>query len=75
VTRNIVQVDGGLVAISSKFGWLVSGPTKNNGLSSFCISTTLMIEGPDVIEVEPLLESDLSVELRRFWEVESSGIL
>ena len=33
-----------------------------------------MIEGPDVTEVEPSFEFELSVELTYFWEVESLGI-
>ena len=75
VTGNIVQADGGQVAVSNKFGWLVSGPTKNTGgISSTCVSTSLIIESPDVTEVEPSFEFDLSVELRYFWEVESLGI-
>jgi len=71
VTGDIVRGDGGLVAVSSKFGWLVSGPTKG---SSNCVVTSLMIEGSNGVEAAPVIESSITRELKRFWELESLGI-
>ena len=52
------------MAVSSKFGWLVSGPTKGIGRSLTCVSTSLMVEGSDIIETTPVIDSDITRELR-----------
>ena len=43
ITGNIIRGDSGLVAVSSKFGWLVSVPTKGIGRPLTCVSTSIMV--------------------------------
>jgi len=64
---------GGPTAVSSKFGWLLSGPvTTENGGEHFTTSN-LVIEGAEPID-DSGSDCDLSADLCRFWEAESIGI-
>ena len=67
----ICRQQSGLVAMSSKFGWLVSGPIKNSGENSTVTHSNLVVQGPSSLDSECTLEK----ELRRFWDIESLGIL
>jgi hypothetical protein len=62
----------GPVAISSKFGWLLSGPTTEEK-GELKTTTNLIIsgssEGPFETTEDPIVNT-----LRKFWETESIGI-
>ena len=74
VTGNVIRGETGLVAIESKFGWILSGAVKAERPSSSGseVSTTnLIIEQ----EVGLCQETDkLKMNLERFWRTESIGI-
>jgi len=71
VTGDIVHGSDKLVAVSSKFGWLLSGPVysviKENNYSI----SNLIIEGQGVVE-SLNTSADLTGEL--FWDTEAIGI-
>lgn len=73
VTGGVVRAGSGPVAVSSRFGWLVSGPTKSNNSSNHTIAN-LILQGPDPIESVQFDAHDFTQQLRSFWEVESIGI-
>lgn len=76
VTGDIAREDG-LVAINSKFGWLLSGPVKHGGGSTHFASTDLAIEGltPATPTTPGTSSEELHDNLHRFWDIESIGIL
>ena len=61
--------------MSSKFGWLISGPIKNSGENSFVTNLNLVIQEPSTLPASLDSESNLEKELRRFWDIESLGIV
>ena len=73
VTDGIVHSSEKLVAVSSKFGWLLSGPTNSVVKENDYSILNLIIEGHE--EVESFNHGiDLTGELRRFWDTEAIGI-
>ena len=65
VTGNIIKGSDGPVAVSSNFGWLLSGPLDNTK-AGHAVSN-LVIEGVE-LEVAPSQDdSILSLNLRQFW--------
>ena len=73
VTDGIVRSSEKLVAVSSKFGWLLSGPTNSVVKENDYSILNLIIEGHE--EVESFNHGiDLTGELRRFWDTEAIGI-
>ena len=80
ITGEIIRGEGGPVAINSVFGWLVSGPTKENGSFVGVSATNLIIESPltpqdyaCTIESQDA-DSELTRAVQRFWETEAIGI-
>jgi len=72
VIGDVKRGSGGPTAVSSKFGWLLSGPvTTGNKGEHFAVSN-LVIEGAESIG-DSGSDCDLSAELCRFWEAESIG--
>lgn len=65
----------GLVAMNSKFGWLISEPIKNSSESSNFTHSNLVVQGPSTIP--PSLDSKykLEKELHCFWDIESLRIV
>ena len=59
----MIRGEGGLVAINSEFGWVVTGLTNDAESKSKVSSLNLLIE-----------ERGSSTQLNRFWEIESMGI-
>jgi len=41
--------DNGLVAISSKFGWLISGPIRDTGEGSVVTHSNLAVQVPSIL--------------------------
>ena len=76
VSGDISRANGGLVAIKSKFGWLLSGPARYNrgaGVESHC---NLIVELPNNVTTVPEEgESKIVDELKKFWETEAIGIV
>ena len=74
VLGEVRRQENGLVAISSKFGWLVSGPIRDAD-EVMVTHSNLVLQGPNtgfgINEEEIKLEN----ELRRFWDIESLGII
>lgn len=65
---------GGPTAVSSKFGWLLSGPVTPENKSVHYDVSNLVIEGAESIS-DGSRDCDLSADLCRFWEAESIGIV
>ena len=75
VTREINRQENGLVAMKSKFGWLLSGPIKNPSENSSVTHSNLVVQAPSTIPICLDNECSLEKELRRFWDIESLGKL
>ena len=77
VHDEIIRGSGGLVAVSSRLGWLISGPVTGEELDSNVSHTHLAvaIHGPTTLGEHSEGTSGLEQELRRFWETESIGIV
>ena len=75
VTGDVVRRDNGPTAISSKLGWLLSGPsTKNSTYESTTNNLVLAGESIDNSHLQTDGNGDLTTALKRFWETESIGI-
>ena len=75
VVGEVKRQENGLVAISSKFGWLISGPIRDAGEDKIVTHCNLVLQG---LSTEPATvdkEDKLEMELRRFWDIESLGIV
>ena len=73
VDREIIQGADGLVAVSSKFGWLLSGPVQSKDRKNVTHSN-VVIHSPFDYQQKADSEVELVNELRRFWDIESVGI-
>ena len=79
ILENIVRGDGGLVAVESEFGWLVSGPKTCNEEFTGVSCTNLIIEenypfsNPE-FRVENGSNDELKSIVERFWETEAIGV-
>ena len=72
VTGEIIKMDNGLVAISSKLGWLLSGPSDHTVKDAITHTQLSIVQNID----SPFSESEedrLLTAVKRFWEVESVG--
>ena len=68
VTGDISREGNGPVAISSRLGWLLSGPARNQIKESPHTATYLGL-------TEPMNTKDeLTAQLQQFWDIESIGI-
>ena len=74
VLEEIHRQENGLVAMNSKFGWLISGPIKNSSENSNFIHSNLVVQGPSTIPASLDSEYQLEKELGHFWDIESLGI-
>ena len=63
VLGEVKRQENGLVAISSKFGWLVSGDV---GVGSVVTHSNLVLQGPSIVPSTTDNEDKLENELRRF---------
>ena len=71
ITNESFRADSGPTAVSSKFGWILSGPTSDLSSRGDNVSSHLCISGsPHSIESNDEIVSIL----RRFWETHSIGI-
>ena len=65
--------DTGPVTLSSKFGWLLSGPVKHQGNRDGCNVSNLVVENTKTVET---ICDDMELEdrLHQFWDIEAIGI-
>ena len=75
VDGNVKKNDrSGLAALSSKFGWLVSGPVPrinpNGGFNSNTMITTHVLFSQSFSKAE----TNLNEEIKKFWDLDSVGI-
>ncbi|XP_028400806.1 uncharacterized protein LOC114523939 [Dendronephthya gigantea] len=73
ITGEIVNGDNGPTAVASKLGWLLLGPTSNTS-SSYALSN-LVIDGRKKTLLEENENDELVRSLKRFWDLESLGIV
>ena len=73
VTGDIIKSDTGPTAVRSKIGWLLLGPTSTT-TSSYTMSH-LVIDGRREMLFEEKENDELVTNLKRFWELESLGIV
>ena len=74
VDGEIIRGAGGLVAVRSKFGWLLSGPVQSKDCKNITHSN-VVIDSPFDSQQEADSEVELGNELRKFWDFESLGIM
>jgi len=70
VGSEVQQSDCGPVAISSKLGWLLSGPLSSTQYHNIVSTNLIVAHGDDVATSD----NELVDTLKRFWEVEAIGI-
>ncbi|XP_028403926.1 uncharacterized protein LOC114526512 [Dendronephthya gigantea] len=73
ITGEIVNGDNGPIAVASKLGWLLLGPTLDTS-SSYALSN-LVIDGRKETLLEENEKDELVKSLKRFWDLESLGIV
>ena len=73
VTGESIRGDSGPTAVTSKLGWLLSGPTKSSHSETNVVSN-LVISG-ETMSSEARENNEMVEMLKRFWEVESLGIV
>ena len=72
VTGNICKINGGLTAVHTKLGWVLSGPVSAPGSVRCAMNlTTTHVLRTDAQMSETV---GLDARLRSFWELESLGI-
>ena len=74
VIGDVIRGKCGLVAVRSKFEWLLSGPARSTNAASNEVVSNLILEGPNVSETFEN-DSQLVEDLRQFWDTEIVGIL
>ena len=74
VTGRVVKQDGGPTAVETHLGWVLSGPAE--GLHQETVINFVSTHSSHMLRVYSAAEPDnLDAELKRFWELESLGIL
>ena len=67
----VARGDDKLVAVSSKFGWLVSGPTKGDSGTAHFTTSNLIVQKPYDFMESQNQATELAKSLNRFWDIES----
>ena len=74
VTGQVVKQDGGPTAIKTHLGWVLSGPAE--GLQQETVINLISTHSSHMLRVDSITEPEsLDAGLKRFWELESLGIL
>ena len=71
ITGRVACGDDKLVAFSSKFGWLLSGPTKGDSGTSHSTTSNLIVQKPYDFMESQNQATELAKSLNRFWDIES----
>ena len=78
VIGEILREEGGPVAVNSKFGWVLSGPSRDTGKNNNATLSHLVIEREEpatyLLPGSIKRDDNLTDSLQRFWEIESIGI-
>ena len=78
VSRDVIRGESGPVAVSSMFGWILSGHTSVEDSREKFATTNLIIERPKLMSLSRFdihSENDeLSNALQKFWNIESLGV-
>ena len=75
VTGDVVRGDNSPTAISSKLGWLLSGPSTQDSTDNSTRSNLILAgESIDDSNLQTDRDIELTSALNRFWETESIGI-
>ena len=75
ITGHVIRESNGLAAVSSKFGWLVSGPVQNTKNVDNHVTSNLILQRPSYSILNDEQPSNLTDSLARFWDSESIGIV
>ena len=79
IIGDLKRSNNGPVAVSSKFGWLLSGPVKSKGRNDNYTVANVVVEGLRKVKLickqaTDENDSELDKDLRLFWETEAIGI-
>jgi hypothetical protein len=75
ITGEVIQGENGPLAIASKFGWVLSGPSDTPaGFNDIEVANTLVISGGSEFDYSNETRDEITHELKRFWDVEAIGI-
>ena len=75
ITREVIQGENGPLAIASKFGWVLSGPSDTPaGFNDIEVTNNLVISGGSEFDYSNETRDEIMHELKRFWDVEAIGI-
>ena len=74
ITEEVALEHDKLVAVSSKFRWLVAGPTKGDSGTAHFITSNLIVQKPYDFMESQNQPTELANSLNRFWDIESAGI-
>ena len=69
---NVIRGNTGLVAIKSKFGWILSGTTEGLNVDTDEVLVSHLNFTREVRVSQPT--DDLKLNLQRFWETESTDV-
>ena len=75
ITGHVIRESNGLAAVSSKFGWLVSGPVQKTKNGDNHVISNLILQQPSYSILNDEQPSNLTDSLARFWDSESIGIV
>ena len=72
VTGQVIRGDSGPTAIHTKVGWILSGPANHLEVAvNLALASTHTLK----IDVHPSMETALDDCLKRFWDLESVGVV
>ena len=74
ITGEVARGDDKLVALSSKFEWRMSEPTKMDSGTAHFTTSNLIVQKPYDFMESQNQATELANSLNRFWKVESAGI-
>ena len=73
ITGEVARGDDKLGAVSSKFGWLVSGPKKGDSGAFHFTTSNLIVQKPYDFMESQNQATELANSLNQFWDIESAG--
>ena len=73
ITGETVRGENGPTAVSSRVGWILSGPV-HDSIRSNTFNSNLVISGDSEMPFSSAGEDELVDSLKQFWETESIGI-
>ena len=78
VSGDVIRDNNGTVAMTSLFGWILSGLTSVEESREKFVSTNLILERPELLTMSPFdihsKNDELSNALQKFWDTELLGV-